>query len=122
MLYAHLLNQIGEIKSYKQKIHLHCLLCLPMQLPLPVHAVSSCGFELLSNVLLLYPEELPCVSHGVALLATNYPYFCLSKHVISPSLKKIYIYMRSVHNVSSHVIWKIETFIEEDTRYKKHCT
>ena len=28
----------------------------------------------------------------------------------------------SVHKVSSHVIWKIETFIEEDTRYKKHCT
>ena len=21
-----------------------------------------------------------------------------------------------------HVVWKIETFIEEDTRYKKHCT
>ena len=78
-----------------------------MQLPLPVHVVSSCGFELLSNVLLLYPEELPCVSHGVALLATNYPYFCLSKHVISPSLKiyiYIYICMRFVHNVSSHVI------------------
>ena len=30
--------------------------------------------------------------------------------------------MRSVQKVSSHVIWKIETFIEEDTRYKKHCT
>ena len=28
------------------------------------------------------------------------------------------IYMRSVQKVSSHVIWKIETFIEEDTRYK----
>ena len=28
--------------------------------------------------------------------------------------------MRSVHKVSSHAIWKI--FIEEDTRYKKHCT
>ena len=24
--------------------------------------------------------------------------------------------------VSSHVIWKIETFIEEDMGYKKHCT
>ena len=24
--------------------------------------------------------------------------------------------------VSSHLIWKIEAFIEEDTRYKKHCT
>ena len=30
--------------------------------------------------------------------------------------------MRSVQKVYSHVIWKIETFIEEDTRYKKHCT
>ena len=30
--------------------------------------------------------------------------------------------MRSVYKASNHVIWKIETFIEEDTRYKKHCT
>ena len=30
--------------------------------------------------------------------------------------------MRSFQKVSSHVLWKIETFIEEDTRYKKHCT
>ena len=28
---------------------------------------------------------------------------------------------RSVLKVSSHIIWKIETFIEEDTRYKKHA-
>ena len=32
-----------------------------------------------------------------------------------------WMYTRSVQKVSSHVIWKIETFIEEDTRYKKHC-
>ena len=30
--------------------------------------------------------------------------------------------MRSVQKVSSHALWKRETFIEEDTRYKKHCT
>ena len=30
--------------------------------------------------------------------------------------------MRSVQKTSCHVMWKIETFIEEDTRYKKHCT
>ena len=30
--------------------------------------------------------------------------------------------MRSVQKVSSHVIGKVETFVEEDTRYKKHCT
>ena len=29
---------------------------------------------------------------------------------------------KSVQKVSRHVMWKIETFIEEDTRYKKHCT
>ena len=29
--------------------------------------------------------------------------------------------MRSVQKVSSHIVWKIETFIEEDTRYTKHC-
>ena len=27
-----------------------------------------------------------------------------------------------MQEVSNHVIWKIETFIEEYTRYKKHCT
>ena len=32
------------------------------------------------------------------------------------------MYMRFVQKVSSHVIWKTETFIKEDTRYKKHCT
>ena len=31
-------------------------------------------------------------------------------------------YVRYVQNVSSQVIWKIETFIEEDTRYNKHYT
>ena len=30
--------------------------------------------------------------------------------------------MRSVQKVSSHVICKVETLIEEDTRNKKHCT
>ena len=30
--------------------------------------------------------------------------------------------MRSVQKVSSHALWKIETFTEDDTRYKKHCT
>ena len=29
---------------------------------------------------------------------------------------------RSVQKVSSYVVWKIEVLIEEDTRYKKHCT
>ena len=31
-------------------------------------------------------------------------------------------YTRSIQRVSSYVIWIIETFIEEDTRYQKHCT
>ena len=30
--------------------------------------------------------------------------------------------MRIVQKVSNHVMWKIETFLEEDTRYKKHYT
>ena len=30
--------------------------------------------------------------------------------------------MRSVQKASSHILWKIETLIEEDTRHKKHCT
>ena len=31
-------------------------------------------------------------------------------------------FTRSVQKVSSHIIRNIETFIEEDTRYKKHYT
>ena len=34
----------------------------------------------------------------------------------------IYVPIESVQNVSSYTIWKPETVIEEDTRYKKHCT
>ena len=34
----------------------------------------------------------------------------------------VYMYTRSVQMVSSYVIWKIETCIKQDTRYKKHCT
>ena len=30
--------------------------------------------------------------------------------------------MRSIQKVSSHVIWKIETFSEEGTSYRTHCT
>ena len=30
--------------------------------------------------------------------------------------------MRPVQELYSHVIWKIETFIQEDTRYTKYCT
>ena len=30
--------------------------------------------------------------------------------------------MRSFQKVSSHLIWKMETFIEEDTGYRIHCT
>ena len=39
--------------------------------------------------------------------------------------RSVYFYLdtwRSVQKVSSHVTRKIETFTEEDTRYKKHCT
>ena len=31
-------------------------------------------------------------------------------------------YTRFDQKVSSHVLWKIKTFIQEDKRYKKHCT
>ena len=43
-------------------------------------------------------------------------------------LKNLHLYLhcvkhtRSVQKVSSHLLWKIEMFIDEDTRYKKHCT
>ena len=32
------------------------------------------------------------------------------------------MFTRPVQKVSIQILWKIETFIEEDTRYKKHCT
>ena len=40
-----------------------------------------------------------------------YVYMCVHAHSLS----------RSVWKVSSHALWKIETFTE-DTRYNKHCT
>ena len=49
-------------------------------------------------------------------------YMCVGMYTHIYSYIPIYIYMRSVQKVSSHIIGKIETFIEEDTRYKKYCT
>ena len=45
-------------------------------------------------------------------------------HIIKVFYKMDTIYpFYKVHpEVSSHVIWKMETFIEQYTRYKKHCT
>ena len=54
-------------------------------------------------------------------------YVCLCSHflgqltIFSFSLP-LHTHMRSVQEVSSQVMWKIETFIEEDRRDKKHCT
>ena len=39
-------------------------------------------------------------------------YVCIHTHIC----------MRSIHKVSSHVVWKIEPFIEEDTRNTVHRT
>ena len=50
-----------------------------------------------------------------------YVFMCVYAFIYHYIYTHIYIY-RSVQKVSSHVIWKIETFIEEDTRFKKHCT
>ena len=33
----------------------------------------------------------------------------------------LFDYTRSIQKVSSHVIWNVETFTEEDTKYKTHC-
>ena len=41
---------------------------------------------------------------------------CLIKHLISSSVDHGVCYTRSVQKISRHVMWKIETFIEEDTR------
>ena len=38
------------------------------------------------------------------------------------SFGRLWLYTGSVQKVSSHVIWKIETFIEEHTRYEKYHT
>ena len=51
---------------------------------------------------------------------------CLKWKIVQPLWKKdlsvFYKHMRSVQKVSSHVLWKIETSMEEDTRHKKRCT
>ena len=39
-----------------------------------------------------------------------------------PLTSTFWVYTRHIQKVSSHVIWKIETFIEKDTTCKKHCT
>ena len=45
----------------------------------------------------------------------------LNKQTIN-KFKTVCVCVYSVQKVSSHVIWKTETFTEGDTRYKKHCT
>ena len=49
---------------------------------------------------------------------------CLSIYPsIYPSIHpSIHTSIWSVQKASSNAIWKIEIFIKEDTRYKKHCT
>ena len=51
-----------------------------------------------------------CYEHSSACI-----FFCIG-------ISGVLGYTRSVHKVSSHVLWKIETFIEENTRYEKHST
>ena len=53
-------------------------------------------------------------------LNCNYVWFWVLTRLIVVIVLQ-YVYTRSVQKVSNHVMWKIETFIEEDTRYKKHC-
>lgn len=50
-----LCNCLLEQKTYKQKLHLFCLLYLPAQLLLLVLFISSCGCDLLSRFFLRSP-------------------------------------------------------------------
>ena len=55
---CYLLNHIGK-RSYKSKIDEYRLLYLHMQFPLLIFLISSCWFELQSNVLSFQAEGLP---------------------------------------------------------------
>jgi len=56
-----LLDQIGEKRSYKQKIHLDWILYLLCSYLYLVLFISSCEFKLLFGVLSFKPEWLPLV-------------------------------------------------------------
>ena len=43
-------------------------------------------------------------------------------HQLGYKRLKTLLPVNQISNMLNHVIWKIETFIEEDTRHKKHCT
>ena len=58
VLCCYLLNHIGK-SSYKSKIDEYRLLYLHMQFPLLIFLISSCWFELQSNVLSFQAEGLP---------------------------------------------------------------
>ena len=52
--------------------------------------------------------------------------FCVNSSSYLPDsflgIHMLCLYSRSIQKISSHIIWKTETFIEGDTRYKQHCT
>ena len=90
---------------------------------LPVH-LSSPGLDLQILCDALPPQKHPHTcslvdpSEGLSVYLSIY----LSIYLQVQNVGSEFMHTRSVQKVSSHVLWKIETFIEEDTRYKKHCT
>ena len=61
--------------------------------------------------------HVPPISHE------HYTSWEFDKHWILVTENRESVSMYEVcPEVSSHIIWKIEVFIEEDTRYMKHCT
>ena len=103
--------------SLQSILHLSalCRCCFqePSNQPNPLHANLPVRVGLQGTAILLQLSF--SINHALSLIV---PW-------ILTIVRHMYInyqHMKSVQKVSSHVLWKIETFIEEDTRYKKHCT
>ena len=116
------------ILYWKFSIFIILSLFLPL-LPPPKQPLCSASvslpFKIFSyyfyfNCMLLFMLQklsmffLPFAHHHQVRAFSNY------LHVVVGSLN--HAHTRFVQKVSSHVLWKTETFIEEDTRYKRHCT
>ena len=116
-------NARGRIFNPIHKVNL-CMLLEPLLMYYRIKEwINGCSCVYMCNIIKL---NLGPSIIGV-LYVTSYisHYNYVNKYItIKWCLLKIEmsIAMRSVQKVSSYIKWKIETLIEEHTRYKKHCT
>ena len=97
---------IGQIDKHTNSLGQPHFYCFGEDIHL-LHVCSRITISKLSSTTFPLPSILYCL-----LLHSS------SEDLITTGL----IFYRSVQKVSSHILWKIEKFMDEDTRYKKHCT